>query len=216
MVRVGSSILFLLLPIATSWCSIWVHSFTTTTSWPTKLSLRWHLAASSKESSPNWDFEDGDENDNVDYYDEDYSSRTRRPRRQTKSSFHSVPREEAFYEDERKDAKVYEDDLPMAPYNGENQKMARYKPRNSFEEDEYYEDEDEENNDDYYFDDDDDEEEEMVEPGGNFWSNPTGGIDRSRQKQRSSSSSPRPTRRRSDISQQGSTSEYGRPRRATR
>ena len=209
MSRVGSSILFLLLPIATSWCSIWVHSFTTTNSWPTKLSLRWHLAASSKESSPNWEFEDGDENNNVDYYEEDYSSRTRRPRRQTKSSFNSV--EEAFYEDER-NANVDEDDLPIAPYNGENQKMARYKPRNSFEEDEYYEDEEEENNDDYYFDDDDEEEEEMVEPGGNYWSNPRGGIDRSRQKQRLS----RPTRRRSNMSQQGSTSEYGRPRRAAR
>ena len=67
--------------------------------------------------------------------------------------------------------------------NRENEKLARYQSRRDLDDEEddedfyYYDDDDDDEELDY---DDDDEGEISSSSGGNFWSNPTGGIDRSR------------------------------------
>lgn len=71
---------------------------------------------------------------------------------------------------------------PLRP-NDDNQKLAPYLSQSNFEDDDDYEEDDYDADDRYYDDEEEDfrknDDEESNALGGNFWSNPKGGIDRS-------------------------------------
>jgi hypothetical protein len=132
------------------------------------------------------------------------SSSPRPPRQPNSRDNTKVKYDEYYYEDDDEE----EEGLPFREplrTSGENEKLARYQSQqelDAYEDDEdyYYDDEDEDDEEEYDYD-DEEEDSESSSFGGNFWSNPTGGIDRS--KRPPTPQSPRvtsPRRRREDES----------------
>jgi hypothetical protein len=121
-------------------------------------------------------------------------SSPRPPRRPKSRDNTDVNYDDYYYEDEEANLPFSE---PLRTNNEETQKLARYQSRQDVDDDD---DDDYEDDEDYYYDDDEEEDdydseeedEETSSLGGNFWSNPTSGIDRS--KRPPSPPSPRVTR----------------------